>query len=105
MPDNLYARELREKNEKELQDLLEDQREAIFNLRFQKGFGQLEDENALKRTQRDIARILMVLRERQIVALGENHVPKTKGKPAQTHLVKQPKKGKELKKRDTLHGK
>jgi large subunit ribosomal protein L29 len=40
----------------------------MFNLRFQKGFGQLEDPNALRRTKRDIARILTVIRERQIAA-------------------------------------
>jgi large subunit ribosomal protein L29 len=105
MSDNLLVRELRQKSEKELQDMLEDNREAIFNLRFQKGFGQLEDQTAIKRTQRDIARILMVLREREIAALGENYQPKTKGKPAPTHVVKAPKKGKELKKRDTLDAK
>lgn len=102
MANGLDVRELREKNDKDLLDMLEDQREAIFNLRFQKGFGQLEDQNAIKRTQRDIARILMVLREREIKALGDAYQAPRKHKPAPTHLVRKPKKGKELKKGDTL---
>ncbi len=99
---SLNSRELHEMTEKDLLDLLEDQREAIFNLRFQKGFGQLEDPNAIKRTQRDIARILTVLREREVAALGDAYQPKRHRKVAQTHLVRKPKKGKELKKGDTL---
>ncbi|MDX2162462.1 MAG: 50S ribosomal protein L29 [bacterium] len=99
---NLDVRELREKTEKELLDMLEDQREAVFNLRFQRGFGQLDDQNAIKRTQRDIARIMMVLREREIQTLGDAYQQPRRGKPAPTHLVRKPKKGKELKKGDTL---
>jgi large subunit ribosomal protein L29 len=64
------VRDLRQLPDDKLLDELEDQRESLFNLRFQKGFGQLEDPNALRRTKRDIARILMVIRERQIAAGG-----------------------------------
>jgi large subunit ribosomal protein L29 len=66
------VRDLRQLPDDKLLDELEDQREALFNLRFQKGFGQLEDPNALRRTKRDIARIMMVIRERQIAAGGNN---------------------------------
>lgn len=64
----MFAKELRDQSDKELLDLLEDQREAMFNLRFQDAFGQMEDPNALINTRRDIARILTVLTERQISA-------------------------------------
>lgn len=64
-------RDLRKLPDDKLFDELEDQKEAMFNLRFQKGFGQLEDPNALRRTKRDIARILTVIRERQIAAQKE----------------------------------
>ncbi len=64
----MNVKELRDLADDKLTDALEDQKEAMFNLRFQKGFGQLEDPNALRRARRDIARILTVIRERQIAA-------------------------------------
>ena len=67
------VQDLRKLPDDKLYDDLEDQREALFNLRFQKGFGQLEDPNALRRTKRDIARILTVIRERQIAAKEGNN--------------------------------
>ena len=60
--------DLRQLSDDRLFDELEDQKEALFNLRFQKSFGQLEDPNALRYAKRDIARILTVIRERQIAA-------------------------------------
>ena len=51
----MNIRELRELSDEKLADALEDQKEGMFNLRFQKGFGQLEDPNALRRAKRDIA--------------------------------------------------
>ena len=64
-------RELRELPEDRLLNELEDLKESLFNLRFQKSYGQLEDPNALRRAKRDVARILTILRERQIAAGGE----------------------------------
>ncbi len=61
-------RELRTMEAQELVDLLEDKKEAFFNLRFQKASGQLEDMNVMRYARREIARIKMVLRERQIAA-------------------------------------
>ena len=65
------VRELRELPDDRLLNELEDLKESLFNLRFQKSFGQLEDPNALRRAKRDVARILTVLRERQIAAGGK----------------------------------
>jgi len=62
----MYIREIRELSDEQLLDALEDQKEALFNLRFQKAFNQLEDQTAIRRTRRDIARILTVIREREI---------------------------------------
>ncbi len=64
----MNVKELRQLSDDRLADALEDQKEAMFNLRFQKGFGQLEDPNALGFAKRDIARILTVMRERQLAA-------------------------------------
>jgi ribosomal protein L29 len=41
----MKSREIREMTDKEILDALEDQKEALFNLRFQKASGQLEDSN------------------------------------------------------------
>ena len=65
------VRELRQLTDDRLFNELEDLKELMFNLRFQKSYGQLEDPNALRRTKRDVARILTVFRERQIATGGE----------------------------------
>ena len=59
---------IRELTDEEILNSLEDQKEALFNLRFQKASGQLEDTNSPRRTQRDIARLKTVLRERELAA-------------------------------------
>jgi large subunit ribosomal protein L29 len=67
----MNIRELREMPDDRLLNELEDLKESLFNLRFQKGFGQLEDPNAIGRAKRDVARIQTVIRERQIAG-GQN---------------------------------
>ncbi|MEZ4668328.1 MAG: 50S ribosomal protein L29 [Anaerolineae bacterium] len=62
----MKSREIREMTDKEILDTLEDKREALFNLRFQKASGQLEDQNAPTRTRREIARLKTILREREL---------------------------------------
>ena len=69
----MAAVEFRQMTDEQLLNELEDQKASLFNLRFQKGFGQLEDPNAIRRAKRDVARILTVLRERQIQAQGGNN--------------------------------
>lgn len=64
----MYANDIRKMTDEQLLDAIEDQKEALFNLRFQEASGQLEDMNALKRTRRDIARLKTILRERQLAA-------------------------------------
>ncbi len=65
------VQELRELADDRLFNELEDLKESLFNLRFQKSYGQLEDPNALRRAKRDVARILTILRERQLATGGE----------------------------------
>lgn len=67
----MKSREIRAMNDEEILNAIEDQREALFNLRFQKASGQLEDLNAPGRAQRTIARLKTVLRERQLAAKQE----------------------------------
>jgi large subunit ribosomal protein L29 len=58
--------EIRKLSDEKLLDQLEDLKEALFNLRFQKAFGQLEDMNSIRRAKRDVARVLTIIRERQL---------------------------------------
>lgn len=62
----MKSREIRAMTDKEILDTLEDKRVALFNLRFQKASGQLEDQNAPTRTRREIARLKTILREREL---------------------------------------
>ncbi|MFV2145310.1 MULTISPECIES: 50S ribosomal protein L29 [Isoptericola] len=45
---------------------LKEQKQELFNLRFQAATGQLESHGRLKAVKRDIARIYTVLREREL---------------------------------------
>ena len=62
------AREVRSMTDEEILNAIEDQREALFNLRFQKASGQMEDTNTLRYTKRDLARLLTIQRERALAA-------------------------------------
>ena len=60
----MKARELRDLNVEELLSQKKQLQEALFNLKFQQSIGQLENVSRIKATQKDIARIFTVLRER-----------------------------------------
>jgi large subunit ribosomal protein L29 len=64
----MQAKELREFTSEELQRRLQETRRELFNLRQQWYAGGLEDHNRLRAVRKDIARILTVLRERDLVA-------------------------------------
>jgi large subunit ribosomal protein L29 len=64
----MNIREIREMTDEEILNALEDQKEAMFNFRFQQASGQLEDTNAPGRVKRDVARLKFVLHERQLAA-------------------------------------
>ena len=68
------AAELREADETELENRLAEAKQEMFNLRFQIVTGQLDNSARLRAVRRDIARILTVLREKEIEAAeaGEN---------------------------------
>lgn len=59
------AQELRTRSTDELKEQLIGLRKEAFNLRFQKASGQLENTAQVRRVRRDIARIKMILGERQ----------------------------------------
>jgi large subunit ribosomal protein L29 len=60
--------ELREADETELENKLAEAKQEMFNLRFQIVTGQLDNSARLRLVRRDIARILTVLREKEIQA-------------------------------------
>jgi large subunit ribosomal protein L29 len=59
----LRARELRGLSPEELQTKLAETRKELFTIRFQSATGALEDITKLRRTRREIARILTVQQE------------------------------------------
>ena len=59
----MKATELREKNPGELEKTLEELRKEQFNLRMQKGTGQLSRPSEMNRVRKDIARLKTVLTE------------------------------------------
>ncbi len=58
--------ELRELEEDALVERLESLKEELFNLRFQLATGQLDNPMRIKAVRHDVARILTILRERDI---------------------------------------
>ena len=67
----MKAKELRELS---LDELLEKERELnqeLFNLRFQKGTGQLGNTAIIPKTKRDLARVKTLIREREILQAAQ----------------------------------
>ncbi len=64
----MQVHELRELTEEELRLRLQETRRELFNLRQQWYAGSLEDHNRLRAVRKDIARLLTILRERELGA-------------------------------------
>ena len=60
----MYASDIRKMSDEAILDAIEDQKEALFNLRFQKATGQLEKTARVKEVRRDIARIKTIARQK-----------------------------------------
>ena len=58
------AKELRSKNETQLKEELNGLLREQFNLRMQKGTGQLNNSARMKGVRRDVARVLTVMNEK-----------------------------------------
>ncbi|MBC8447822.1 MAG: 50S ribosomal protein L29 [Chloroflexi bacterium] len=67
----MEAREVRALTDGEIRQRLDGQYETLFNLRFQRVVGQLENTARLGEVRRDIARLKTILRERELAALWE----------------------------------
>ena len=62
------VKEVRDLGDEELLERLESLKEELFNLRFQLATGQLDNPMRIKQARHEVARILTVLREREIDA-------------------------------------
>jgi large subunit ribosomal protein L29 len=63
-----YTEELRKKSNEELQKMVAELKEKLLKLRFKNAFGQLDNPMEIRKTRRQIARILTILRERGVKA-------------------------------------
>lgn len=61
----MNAQELRTKNDDELQKMLLDLLKEQFNLRMQKGAGDVARHHFYKRVRRDIARVKTIINEKE----------------------------------------
>ena len=66
----MRAAELREQTVEELRDRERDLAEKLFALRLQKVTGQLESPAKVREARRDLARVLTVLREKELGEQG-----------------------------------
>lgn len=83
----MKAEDLKTKTEDELKKLLLDNRKNQFNLRFQKGGGQLDNTSEIRKTRRTIARIKTFLN-----AKPEDKAPAKKAPAKKTAAKKSSKK-------------
>ena len=58
--------DIRNMNDQDLMETLDSTQKDLMNMRFRIATMQLSDTNSVKRTQRKIARIMTVIREREI---------------------------------------
>ncbi len=68
---NMKVKEIRELSDEEISQLVFEARNYLRDLRFKKVTGQVEDTSQFRKTKRLIARLLTVLRERELAAERE----------------------------------
>jgi large subunit ribosomal protein L29 len=64
----MKAQDIRQMSTEEIRSALEDAKSTLFNMRFQREAGTLEDTTRIRALRSDVARYLTVLREREIAA-------------------------------------
>lgn len=70
------ARELRGLSDQELAERLQELKQELFNLRFQRATGRLDNYRRIREVKKEIARVLTVKRERE---LGIEPIPRSEG--------------------------
>ena len=61
----MNIREIRDKSNDELLKVIDERKEELFDLRFQKATGQIENPMRMRELRKTIARIKTVLKERE----------------------------------------
>jgi large subunit ribosomal protein L29 len=67
----MKSQEIRSLTNGELANKLDDAHQELFNLRFQNATGQLKNSARTREVRRDIARIMTILRERELASEAE----------------------------------
>ncbi len=62
----MKIKEIKEQTREELEAKLAEVKKSLFNLKFQKATGQLENSLRLRNLRKDIARIKTLLREKEL---------------------------------------
>ena len=62
----MTVKEIRNMSVSELQKNIAEQKEALFNLRFQNSINQLDNPMKIVETKKNIAKLLTVLREKEL---------------------------------------
>lgn len=62
----MKAHELQSMNMEELQEQVRELRTEIFNLRFRKAAGQLDNPLKIRESKRNLARVLTTIREKEL---------------------------------------
>lgn len=62
----MKASDIREQTAEELETKLNDIKKDLFNLKFQKAIGQVENTQAIGNLKRDIARVRTLIREKEL---------------------------------------
>ena len=67
----MKAQKVRDLDENELRQQLKEMDEQMFRLQFQMSMGQMDGLKKVRQMRKDRARMLTILREREIAAQGE----------------------------------
>ena len=67
----MELKKIREMSEAELNSELVRMKKDLFNLRFQKVTGQLENPIKMRETKRDIARVKTIIREKELAKVQD----------------------------------
>ena len=66
--------EVRDMSQEELDRQIDEQRETLFNLRFRTAIGQETDTSQFRKTRRNLARMLTVRRERDLLSVDNPQI-------------------------------
>ena len=70
----MHISEVRDMSEDELDRQIDEQREALFNLRYLTANGQETDTSQFRKTRRNLARMLTIRRERALLSVDNPQI-------------------------------